>query len=241
MRLEAALQEETDGQCLIRVSVRDSGIGISPDAAARLFQPFQQAAQGIARKYGGTGLGLAISRHIVELMGGRIWLEEKNGPGACFCFTVSLPRAREENLSATSPQPAAQVDLTGQLANRTMLLVEDSPINQEILLSLLENTGITIQCAENGRQAVEMFAADPAAWDIILMDVQMPEMDGLEATRRIRAMGHARAAAVPIIAMTAHVFSEDVERCLQAGMNAHLGKPLVVDRLFQVLRDNLLS
>ena len=122
-----------------------------------------------------------------------------------------------------------------------MLLVEDSPINQEILLSLLEETGITIQCADNGRQAVEMFAADPAAWDIVLMDVQMPEMDGLEATRRIRALEHPRAAAVPIIAMTAHVFSEDVERCLQAGMTAHLGKPLAVDRLFQVLRDNLLS
>ncbi len=241
VRLEAALQGETDGLYLIRIAVRDSGIGISPEEASRLFQPFQQATQGIARKYGGTGLGLAISRHIVELMGGRIWLEEKNGPGSCFCFTVRLPRAQQEDIPAADAQSAAQVDLTGRLARHKMLLVEDSPINQEILLSLLEETGITIQCADNGRQAVEMFAADPAAWDIVLMDVQMPEMDGLEATRRIRALEHPRAAAVPIIAMTAHVFSEDVERCLQAGMTAHLGKPLAVDRLFQVLRDNLLS
>lgn len=239
VRLEAVLEKEEEAHCTIRVCVRDSGIGISPEQQARLFQPFQQAESGITRKYGGTGLGLSISRHLVELMDGHLWVESGKGRGASFFFTVRLARAPEDSSLTSAPAPLESVE--GIFRGRRMLLAEDVAINREILLTLLGPSGIDTDCAEDGQQAVRMFEARPDRYDIIFMDVQMPVMDGIEATRRIRALNVPEAGTVPIIAMTAHVFSEDVERCFTAGMNGHLGKPLELDKILQVLRAHLLG
>jgi len=371
VHLDARLSGETEGVCTLQCAVTDSGIGISPERQARLFQSFQQVDAGISRKYGGTGLGLAISKRIVEMMGGTIWVESELGKGATFAFTVQLKRCEEkgyglsdlgvhwDNLriliadddpdvllyfkeimqkfgvscdtaasgedalrlveqegryniyfvdwamsgmngidltralkeKASSPDHAViimissaelsaveeearqagvdkflskplfpsaiaeiintalgldqrqtfeeQSDIAGLFAERHMLLVEDVEINREIALTLLEPTLIKIDCAENGVEAVRMFSEAPEKYDVILMDVQMPEMDGYEATRRIRAMDVPNAQTIPILAMTAHVFREDIEKSIQAGMNSHLGKPLNYDDVLQTLREYL--
>ncbi|MDR1686277.1 MAG: response regulator [Desulfovibrio sp.] len=366
--LDTVLLGETDGLCEIQISVADNGIGINPEQQAHLFTSFQQAENGITRKYGGTGLGLAISKHFVELMHGRIWVESSPGEGAVFAFTVRL--AKGEDMLQPLPDPdvrwsdirvmiiddepdvrenfmeialglgidcvaadggdyalalvekngpyniyfvdrrmpgmdgltlarrlkesggdrcsvimisAAEWDdvkeavsragidkflskplfpsavaevinecmgLAGTLEPETphedienifagcrVLLTEDVEINREIVMTLLEPTGMQIDCAENGIQAVELFSANPDKYDAILMDMQMPEMDGLEATRRIRAMDEPKAKTVPIIAMTANVLKEDIEKCRLAGMNAHVGKPLNLDEVLKELNN----
>ena len=208
------------------IEVADTGIGISEDQQARLFNAFEQVETSGSIAAAGTGLGLAISRRIVEKMGGKIWMESRLGEGSKFMFTVPFGTADIEDSredpqdSSESPQSAANYE------GRTLLLAEDIEINREIVIAMLESTGINIECAENGIQAVEMFGAAPDRYDIVFMDLQMPELDGLSATRRIREMDLDKAKRVPIIAMTANVFQEDVEACLGAGMNAHLGKPL---------------
>jgi CheY-like chemotaxis protein len=366
VHLDTAFCGERDGLCDIRISVKDSGIGISGQQQAKLFAAFQQAESGTSRKYGGTGLGLSISRHIVELMGGKIWVESSPGQGSTFFFTVRMPRcekpqpllnpgknwrdirilvvdddpdiregfleiarglgvfcavadggddalalvgkngpydiyfvdwrmpamdgieltrrlklhrqgvsavimitAAEWNHIETEakaagvdrvlskplfPSAVADVineclgvggttetertreDITGIYKKRHLLMAEDVEINREIVMALLEPTGVEIDCAENGRVAVEMFSAASDKYDIIFMDMQMPEVDGLEAARRIRAMGIPRARTIPIVAMTANVFREDVEKCLAAGMNAHVGKPLEMDEVLEQLK-----
>ncbi|MDR2603995.1 MAG: response regulator [Desulfovibrio sp.] len=364
--LNTAFLGESDGLCEILISVTDNGIGISPEQQARLFTPFQQAENGITRKYGGTGLGLAISKHFIELMNGHIRVESTPGKGSTFAFTVKA--ARSDGASRPLPDPgvrwsdirvmiiddepdvrenfaeiaqglgiacdtadggdyalalvekngpytiyvvdrrmpamdgielsrrlkehggehssvimisAAEWDDIKEPATRAgvdkflckplfpsavaevinecmgvagtheaetpqenienifagcrLLLTEDVEINREIVLTLLEPTGAEIDCAENGIQAVELFSAKPDTYDAILMDMQMPEMDGLEATRRIRAMDAPAAKTVPIIAMTANVLKEDIEKCRAAGMNAHVGKPLNLDEVLTEL------
>jgi signal transduction histidine kinase/CheY-like chemotaxis protein len=221
-------------QYLVRVRVADTGIGISAEQQIRLFSSFTQADSSTSRKFGGTGLGLAISRRIVELMGGQIWVESEPGKGSVFSFVVPLKRGTEEDEPAApraGPEPEED-----NFAGFRILLAEDVDINREIVLALLEPTGISIECAENGSMAVRIFNASPDAFDIIFMDIQMPEMDGYEATRAIRASPAPHAATIPIIAMTANVFKEDVERCLKAGMNGHVGKPLDFDELMHLLR-----
>jgi len=244
--LEAGLSEDKSGNipgggtqggdnhCRIQVSVRDTGIGISDEQKSRLFQVFEQAEAGTTRKYGGTGLGLAISKSIVELMGGKIWVESEPGRGSTFIFNVVLERDTGEK----QPDESAGQDsgITDDFSGYTILLAEDVEINREIVLSLLEPLGLSIDCAENGTEAVSMFDKTPEKYDMIFMDIQMPEMDGFEATRRIRALGTAKAKAVPIIAMTANVFREDIEKCLEAGMNIHIGKPLDLDEVLKKLR-----
>ena len=361
---------EEDGLCVLRVDVKDTGIGISPEQQSRLFRSFEQADGGIARKFGGTGLGLAISKSIVDLMGGSIWVESAPGEGSTFSFTFTAQR--DESAHAAPPFPninwralralviddacevreyfaglaqkmgfaceaaagpsealalldanrdspfglvfvdwnmpglnsvelarqikarsgsgavvvmapatdcndieseakAAGADafLTkplfssqildcmasclGQgcrsgedpacpppaednsLSGRRILLAEDNEINREIVLTLLESTGLIIDCAENGQEAVDMFKNAPEAYDLIFMDIHMPEVDGYEATRRIRALDAPKAASLPIIAMTANVFREDVERCLAAGMTDHLGKPVSMEEIVKKL------
>jgi signal transduction histidine kinase/CheY-like chemotaxis protein len=212
----------------LRFSVNDTGIGMTKEQAARLFNAFEQADGSISRKFGGTGLGLAISKNIVEKMGGRIWVESKEGAGSSFIFEVDLERAPEQEAAAQeSPEikddTAAEVpDLSGV----NIILAEDMEINREIFISLLEDTNITINSAENGLVAVSKFRENPEKYDLIIMDVQMPEMDGYQATRTIRAMDTPKAKNIPIIAMTANAFKEDVDRCLAAGMNDHLAKPI---------------
>ena len=368
IRIGTYFMGESGGVCTVKVTVSDSGIGISPEQQARLFKPFIQAETGTSRKFGGTGLGLTISKGIVEMMGGEIWIESELGKGATFAFTVKLQtgdnsaqrllgygtswdntrilvvdddadteaffkkivsgfgahcdtvergedalrlageggnyniyfvgcklpdldslkltralKRRKEGQARPSVAmfsdaafniiegeakkagvdkfvfkplfPSNIVDDINGILNskrrraeskpaqagaaefkgRRILLAEDVDINREIVLALLEPTQIDIDCAENGAEAVRKFGETPDKYDLILMDIQMPEMDGYEATRTIRALNVPRAKKIPIIAMTANVFREDIERCLAAGMNGHLGKPLDFDEVQNVL------
>jgi signal transduction histidine kinase/CheY-like chemotaxis protein len=374
--IDTRLAGEEDGICTIQINVTDTGIGISPEQQARLFTSFQQAEAGTSRKFGGTGLGLAISKRIVEMMGGRIWIESELGRGSTFAFTIQAKRGAEEpqsllpsgmnpkdlkilvvdddpdvliyfmqimegigivcnaasggeeawaaikrsgsvydicfvdwkmpetdgieltrriksdargksvvvmissgDLSAIEDEgiragvdkflpkplfPSSVVDCINQclgvnvdsakasvkaedsgeeaddFTGRNMLLAEDVEVNREIVLALLESTHLHIDCAENGLEAVKLFSKNPGHYDIIFMDVQMPKMDGYEASRQIRGLDAPNAAAIPIVAMTANVFREDVEKCFAAGMNAHLGKPLDAGEMLTVLRKYLL-
>jgi signal transduction histidine kinase/DNA-binding response OmpR family regulator len=369
VRMDTALEDEEGGVCTIRISVADSGIGISREQQARLFSSFEQADSSTSRKFGGTGLGLAISKRIVGMMDGDIWVESESGKGSTFTFRVKLKRGQgtgepllapgvgwrnlrvlavddaedireyfneiarslgffletapggEEALGLIEKNgaydicfvdwrmpgmdgielsrrikekggasvvimisaaqwtvieaeakaagvnkflskplfPSAIADCINQclgqdnlvkgagkgrermdsFAGKRMLLAEDVEINREIVISLLEPSSLIIDCAENGALALKAFTEDPEKYDLIFMDVQMPEMDGYEATRLIRASGAPNAASIPIIAMTANVFREDIEKCLAAGMNAHVGKPLDLDDVLTTLRTYL--
>jgi len=362
---------ENDGVCDIKITVTDTGIGISEDQQARLFKSFNQADSSTSRKFGGTGLGLAISKSIIEMMRGDIWVESELGKGATFAFTIKIKRspAGEQKSIGYGPQwknvrilvadndpdtmsffkkitgefgaacdtafkgedalrfiektgiydiyfigwnfpditgldlvkklkamdspgisptiamfsetnvfdtdeadakiagvdvfvakplfPSNIIEAINEIlglkkntenasskANdvyngRSILLAEDVEINREIVMSLLESTELSIDCAENGLQAVNMFEASPDKYDVIFMDIQMPEMDGYEATRKIRALGISKAKTIPIIAMTANVFREDVENCIEAGMNGHVGKPIDIDEVLNELRKYL--
>ena len=362
IRITAGLVAEEDGVCTIRISVSDTGIGISQEQQARLFQAFQQADNSTSRLFGGTGLGLAISKRLVELMGGKIAVESEEGKGATFFFTAQLRRVpveppqyslgsatggplhmlvvaeepeNRELLADTAqrlgflcdlaetpedalallhkgasydicfvdgkmlalvgadffrelmahasppvvvistlsdgiavesvphagvvrllPKPLFGADIvacindclagspcaedvcpsqTPDFSSHRVLLAEDVAINREICLSLLEPTKLEIDCAVNGEEALRMFSENRKRYDLILMDLQMPKMDGLEATRRIRALDMPEARDIPIIAMTANAFKEDVDNCLAAGMNDHLSKPLAIDTVIEKL------
>jgi len=370
INLDVRLLGEENGTCTIQISIKDTGIGMSPEQQARLFKSFQQAESSTTRKYGGTGLGLAISKRIVEMMGGRIWVESALDEGATFVFTVQLERGEEKSanpyanvrwsdvrilavdddprilayfeeivrrvgahcdtaqsgeealalvrkngaypfyfvdwkvrdtdsirlasaLKATESAfesvavimtsstdwsgmeeaakaagvdkflskplfPSAVVELLmeslgakpqkeeimqsdalAHFAGSHILLAEDVEVNREIVLAFLGPLLLEIDCAENGAEAVRTFGEAPEKYRMILMDVQMPEMDGYEATRRIRALDAPCAKTIPIIAMTANVFREDVERCLDAGMNDHIGKPLDFEEVLRVLQKYL--
>ena len=236
INLHASLVDEKDGICELRVEVSDTGIGISTEEQKRLFHAFEQAESGTSRKFGGTGLGLSISKRIVELMEGRIWVESETGDGSRFIFTVKVKRSSMcssdfANGDASGAGDAAEPTYCNVFPGKHLLVAEDVAVNREILLALLEETELLIDCAENGKEAVEMVLSEPEKYDLVFMDMQMPEMDGLAATRKIRASLH-RSRELPIIAMTANVFKSDIEECLSAGMNGHLGKPL---NLFEVL------
>ena len=221
--LDACLCGEHNGQCTIQIKVTDTGIGLEPGQASKLFQAFQQAENTTTRKYGGTGLGLAISKSIVEMMGGRIWVESLPGAGATFAFTIQVMRGEGDD---AGEQPQTLDINTIRFPDRHILLVEDVDINREIVITMLEQTLLKIDCAENGKEAVAIYSESPEKYDMILMDLQMPVMDGYSATRLIRALDNEAAKTVPIIAMTANVFKDDIDRCMEAGMNSHIGKPL---------------
>ncbi|MDR3255945.1 MAG: response regulator [Synergistaceae bacterium] len=367
IKLDASKDDESDGICTIRVAVRDNGIGIIQEQQEKLFRSFEQADAGISRKFGGTGLGLAISKRIVEMMGGKIWVESTPGQGSTFVFTIRALRGEsdrhrsmlglgvnwnnmrvllvddasdvreyfkeiahrlrlkcdiakdgedacriiEENgsydvyfvdwkmpgmngielskrinayggsksvvilISASEwnaieseaneagihrfmqkplftlavadcineclgldsrDEEAVENDDAACFAGRRIILAEDIEINREIVLELLQPTEIEIECAESGIEALEKFEAAPEKYDMIFMDIHMPVMDGYEATRRIRELDCPRARTIPIVAMTANVFREDVERCLASGMNDHVGKPLDLSDVMNKLR-----
>jgi hemerythrin-like metal-binding protein len=369
IRLNVQCLKDEGDRCLLRIAVTDTGIGINKEQQARLFHSFEQAETSTTRRYGGTGLGLAISRQIVELMGGKIWIESEPGKGSSFIFTVTLAKDRENHKyllnpgvnwsnvrllavdddkeicgyfsdiadhfgincdTALSAEQALEMveqrgdydiyfidwkmpgmnglELAGKIKAKSnksvitmisaaafneieddakkagvekflskpifpsdiadwintclgvpnaripaentaesdrfegcrILLVEDVEINREIVLSLLEPTGLVVDCAENGLEAVRMVASDPGKYGMIFMDVQMPEMDGYEATRQIRALEQSREIQhIPIVAMTANVFREDIEKSLAAGMDDHVGKPLDFNDVLVKLRKYL--
>ena len=234
INLNARLLTEKDGLCTIQIEISDSGIGMSQEQQQNLFQAFHQAESNTSRKFGGTGLGLSISKNIVGMMGGEIGVESAVGKGTTFTFTVQLKRA-STFLTEERPVERSMAAFHG----KSILVAEDIEINREIVIALLEPTGAKITCAENGVETVRIFSENPGMYDIILMDVQMPEMDGFEATRCIRALNDASAKTIPIIAMTANVFREDMEQCLNAGMNSHIGKPLNINEVFDVIRKHL--
>jgi len=232
-----------DDTCELRFEVSDSGIGISPEQQKKIFNVFEQAESGTTRKFGGTGLGLAISKRIIELMGGQISIDSELGKGSKFIFTVKLNSVSDDTHLRRLFDNTEDVfaNLNNEFSGKKMLLAEDIEINREILMSLLEGTGLIIDTAENGRQALDKVTASPGKYDIIFMDMQMPEMDGLEASRHIREFeakpeninNHRQ---IPIIAMTANVFKEDIDNCLAAGMNDHIGKPIELNIVFEKLK-----
>jgi CheY-like chemotaxis protein len=241
--INAQLVKEENDICTIKLSVSDTGIGISPDQSDRLFESFHQAESSSTRNYGGTGLGLAISKSIVEMMNGKIWMDSHYGIGSTFYFTIELERDINKEDEAHTQDADIHDDAEKGPENifpgRKILIVEDVVINREILIALLEDTRIDIDCADNGEDAVRMFKESSEEYDLIFMDLQMPIMDGFEAARTIRALETDKAKDIPIIALTANVFKEDVEKCLASGMNDHIGKPINVDDIFRILHDHL--
>ena len=226
--------QNMDKLCTVRFTVTDTGAGISEEVKNRLFMPFEEADESISLHSGGVGLGLVISKNIIELMGGKIWFESEPDKGSV--FTAELP-FKEGKLFREKAEPAEkneQYNLINLFAGKKILVAEDIEINREILHLMLEETRIGIDFAENGKSAIEMFEADPKKYDLILTDIHMPEIDGYEAVRRIRASG-GRGKEIPIIAMTANVFKEDIAKCFAAGMNDHIGKPVEITELIKKL------
>jgi CheY-like chemotaxis protein len=224
---------DVQGKSELIFSVQDTGIGMTSEQSNRLFHSFTQADDSTTRKYGGTGLGLTISKQLIELMGGGIGVESEFGKGSRFFFSIpfaedSLSKEQTETRLAAlgtrdelamHPQDNAQIDLHGA----RILLVEDDPINCIVAQGFLKKLNVAVELAENGLQAVEAIAAN-TLFDLILMDLHMPVMDGLEATRRIRALPQGKS--IPIIAMTAAAMKQDADDVLAVGMNAHLAKPI---------------
>ncbi len=229
MSVTVKMNSKSKGSVNLHFSVSDKGIGITEDQLARLFSPFVQADGTITRKYGGTGLGLVISKRLINIMGSDIAVETKYGEGSTFSFDLDLPIAREDDLKI---EDFKIEDIGGIFKDKKVLLVDDVELNRIIVHELLAETGIVFEDACDGKEAVEK--ATQTKYDIILMDIQMPVMDGYEATRLIRAMDKPFSE-VPIVAMSANVFKEDVERSLSEGMDAHIGKPVDVDKMVVVI------
>jgi len=226
------LKGQSDAAPVLHFSVVDTGIGIGEDDLARIFNPFEQADNGMTRKFGGTGLGLALCRRLMDAMGGRIGVTSTKGQGSTFWFEIPVP---EYSVAPRTSKVDVEAEILRALRERHagihVLLAEDEPINQEIFSSFLEEAAITVTIAADGQKAVE--AAQAQAFDLILMDMNMPVMGGVEATRRIRALpGYA---AIPIIALTANAFAEDRAVCIDAGMNDHVGKPVVPEAFYAAI------
>lgn len=230
--LRIRLLEESQADVLLRFEVQDTGIGISAEEMERLFTAFEQADGSMTRKYGGTGLGLAISKRLAKLMGGEIGVESQPGKGSTFWFTVRLGKATEVVAQApTYEQDSPETRLRTQFAGTRLLLAEDEPINQEVSRGLLEDIGLVVDVAEDGSVALAL--AKRNRYALILMDMQMPRLNGLDATRQIRTLPDYEH--TPIVAMTANAFDEDRQICLDVGMNDHIAKPVDPDVLFETL------
>ncbi len=232
----------SEDECVLKFGIRDTGVGIPPEKQALVFEPFVQVDGTASRKFGGTGLGLSISSQLVGMMGGRIWLESAVGEGSHFFFTARF-RIPDAGASRPAAQPVLEQHRVGEMAAQqflaerklNILLAEDNPINQAIAARLLERQGCSVVIANNGRDAVT--AVETGAFDLVLMDVQMPEMDGLEAAIKIRENERRSHAHIPIVAMTAHAMKGDEEMCLAAGMDGYVTKPVQSKRLFEVITE----
>jgi len=230
--VKVSLIEKEEECCNIEFIVSDNGIGIEEDYISHLFDLFEQGDGGITRKYGGTGMGLATSKRFIEMMSGSISVESKVNEGTTFKFNIWLETADKEDEEEKEPEI---VDYKG----KTFLLVEDNEINQLVAKGVLEELGAIVEIAHNGEEGVEKFLKEPEKYDMIFMDIQMPIMNGYEATKAIRKSNEKRAKTIPIIAMTAGVYEEDIKNVKDAGMSAYIGKPFKVGEIISIIKKNL--
>jgi signal transduction histidine kinase/AmiR/NasT family two-component response regulator len=256
IRLNADLIKKDRGDYIIAIELADTGIGMNREQQERIFNSFVRAESGTSKRYSGTGLGLVISKQIIEMMHGQLRIESNPGKGSTFTFTVQMKKGstkasppHKEDKKQNSIEDKENVQEL--FAGCRVLIVEDEETNREVILSMLEPAGMYLTCAKNGKEAVRIYTENPGYFDLILVDIQMPEMDGYEAVRQIRSFeaeqrqktGRVQSAerpgTIPIIALTANVFREDVEKCLEAGMNNHIGKPINTVDLFAKLRKYL--
>jgi len=232
IRFAAETAAETDHEIRERFIIEDSGIGMSPEFLERIYEPFAQERTEETAGIEGSGLGLTIVKRIIDMMHGTIQVRSAPGQGTCFTIELPLPRAAETGAETAVHSSASR----GSLRGMNILVFEDNAFNAEIAKTLLEQQGAHAELAGNGQEGVNLLAASPAyRFDAILMDIRMPVMDGCEAARAIRAMNRPDAASIPIIAMSADAYEEDVRRSLAAGMNAHLAKPIDPEQLASLL------
>jgi CheY-like chemotaxis protein len=225
----------------ITAVIRDNGIGMSDEFQKVLFDSFTQEDRSDILPNRGSGLGLAIAKQMVDLMGGTIAVESELGKGTTFTVVIDFDYLDADQAVWDKDAEKAEYDL-GLLAYKHVLLCEDHPLNQELMLALLENQGMIVELAENGQQGVEMFRNSTLGfYDIILMDIRMPVMDGYEATRQIRSLKRTDALTVPILALTADAFAEDVQRCREAGMDGHIAKPVDPQKMYERLSSILIN
>ncbi|MCE1226653.1 MAG: ATP-binding protein [Geobacteraceae bacterium] len=234
LQIQQGVAQRNPDQLILEISISDTGIGMDEQTLARLFKPFSQGDTSTTRTHGGTGLGLTICRHLVEMMGGSISVTSSPGKGSCFQFSAIFGiNATVSTRRGPKADRAALIQRYQSLKGLHLLVAEDHPINRQIAREILEVVGIQVETADNGREAVAFMQDHGDSIDLILMDIQMPIMDGYEATREIRQRYSRNR--LPIVAMTAHALNEERERCLSSGMNEHLAKPIVVEKLYELL------
>lgn len=227
-----------------RFVISDTGVGMSEEFQKHIFEPFTQENDYGRSRYKGTGLGMAITKKLVELMGGTVEVESRQGEGTVFRVELELPLASQEEVQSGTKEPEDSVfrsqELLDSLAGKRCLIAEDNELNAEIAAAFLEMAGIKSEKASNGQEAVEIYKRrENGFFDIILMDIRMPEMDGYEACRQIRGAGRRDSLTIPIVAMTANAFSEDIELAGKSGMNAHLAKPVDAEQMISLLKEVL--
>ena len=228
------MESPENGKGRYRFHIRDTGIGMSKGYLAHIFEPFSREETATVSGIPGTGLGMSIASRIVKLMGGTIDVTSEVGKGSHFIVTVPATQLAEETPDREEPEEKLEKIIEG----KRVLLVEDNELNREICQELLEMAGFTVDTAEDGKVAVDKVREAPAGtYDVILMDIQMPVMDGYEATREIRCLVEGKKAGIPIFALTANAFAEDRRRAIEAGMNGHIAKPIDIPSLMKTLRN----